>query len=181
FINVTKMPNNNKSLDRVFYYHIEGGFRNRTLSGLFKRIINKVIVNSKIKRKFPLLYQGYDYFAGSQWWCFNTVFTDYLLEFLDKNKQFVRFYKNTFIPDEMFFQTIIMNSPFANTVEPGLTFTDWNLGKPPYPSLIDNIHFPIIKREIDYVSEYGQKQYLYARKFNDHSKGIIEKIDQIIG
>ena len=78
----------------------------------------------------------------------------------------------------MIFQTVIMNSPFKETVANGLTYHDWKIGQPPYPSLIDNIHLPIL-RQVLIDASYGSSKHLFARKFNDESARILNEIEKI--
>jgi hypothetical protein len=65
-----------------------------------------------VKRKFV---EGARWYAGWQWMILNRAFCEYMFtgDVLDK---YVHFFKNTFIPDEGFFQTVIMNSPFRPTL-----------------------------------------------------------------
>jgi hypothetical protein len=78
----------------------------------------------------------------------------------------------------MVFQTIIMNSPFKESIANGVTYDDWTIGNPPYPSLIGQIHLPILKQELIDCS-YGPSAHLFARKFNDESVDILKDIENI--
>jgi hypothetical protein len=130
------------------------------------------------KRQYPSKYSHFELYGGSQWWVFNRYFVKYLLEFCNKNPDFIKFYKHTFVPDEMFFQTIIMNSPFKDTIMNGLIYHDWTIGQPPYPSLISEIHLPILKQDLIDIS-YGLSKLLFARKFNAKNKAILSEIERI--
>lgn len=174
FINQVKLPNANKSLNRIYNYYIEGGYRTKSTKAFFIRILNKFFKKLKIKRKFP--YKGYTFYGGSQWWLLTNDTVKYVLEYIEKNKVFVKFFKHTFVPDEMFFQTIIMNSPMKDFIKPALFYADWSLGKGPYPSLIDEIHLSIIDSGKTVSNFYGKRDIFFARKFNDNSLEIIERI-----
>lgn len=54
-------------------------------------------------------------YTGAQWFILNRAFCDYLVT-SDEINMYESFYRNTFCPDEGFFQTIIMNSSFKDTV-----------------------------------------------------------------
>jgi hypothetical protein len=41
-----------------------------------------------------------------------------VLDYVDANPRFVRFFRSALIPDESFFHTIIANSEFARTLSP---------------------------------------------------------------
>lgn len=180
FINVAKMPLNAKSFSRLENYFIEGGNRiaKWNIKGLLIFGFNMIARKSGFKRQLPKEYSAFDLYAGSQWWGFTSDFVEYLLNFITNNPTFTNYYKNTYIPDEMFFHTIIMNSPFKDTVKNGFVYTDWTIGKPPYPSIIDGIHFPILHEGV--ISDFfGERELLFARKFKDDSDLIINLIDGI--
>ncbi len=69
------------------------------------------------------------FYFGSQWWCLNSVFVCYLNKYLTETPQYIEFFKKTSCPDESFFQTLLMNSPFADTRRDYLHYIDWSEGK----------------------------------------------------
>lgn len=72
-----------------------------------------------LSRLFPRRVPGgLTPYYGSQWWCLSAACVDHILEFVDRHPDFVRFYRHTRIPDEMFFHTIVGNSAFAGSVWP---------------------------------------------------------------
>ncbi|CAM3087871.1 beta-1,6-N-acetylglucosaminyltransferase [Sporolactobacillus spathodeae] len=175
FIEAEPMPTLNKTFDRLFCYRLECD-RDVTLQSLPAKATNRLVRISGIRRAYPQTHQDYRPYAGSQWWAFNNAFVDYLLSFLSTNDEWVSFFKHTFVPDEMFFQTIIMNSPFAHTVRNTLTYTDWESG-PPYPSIIQSMHLRQFKNEFIY-GNHKLAIYCFARKFNDESSKIIDEIEK---
>ena len=57
-------------------------------------------------------------YKGWQWWCLTHECAQYVLNYVDSNRDF-RFFRSTSIPDETFFQTIIANSEFVHTLSAG--------------------------------------------------------------
>lgn len=57
-------------------------------------------------------------FFGSQWWCLN----DPMVKYLDEYPTYIRLFKHSLCPDECFFQTLVINSQYANSVLPYLHF-----------------------------------------------------------
>ena len=57
-----------------------------------------------IKRKIPA---GLEPRYGSQWWCLRQETIDKVLAWVDANPTAYRFYRDVWIPDETFFQTIV--------------------------------------------------------------------------
>jgi hypothetical protein len=77
------------------------GARNALLNLLFR------------KRTFPVNYWPY---AGSQFWLLHRQAIEYIDKFVEKNHDFVRFFHHVRIPDEIFFHTILLNSPLSETI-----------------------------------------------------------------
>lgn len=96
---------------RRLWVSVTGGY-NRTFN-LFKR-------ENNLKVKF---------YFGSSWWCLNSVFVCYLKKYLTETPQYIEFFKKASCPDESFFQTLLMNSPFADTRRDYLHYIDWSEGK----------------------------------------------------
>ncbi|MDR2971146.1 MAG: beta-1,6-N-acetylglucosaminyltransferase [Bacteroidales bacterium] len=113
---------------------------------------------TKIQRFFykrkPYNYQLM--YFGSQWWTLSGNFIEYVLNFLEQNPAYTRYFRYTLIPDEMFFQTIIAHSPFFEQV------TDDNLRLIHFTKNIPN---PIILT-IEDKDVILQSKAFFARKFD---------------
>lgn len=120
------------------------------------------------KRKIP---KGYKAYAGSQWWSISSDCARYIVDFVDSNQSFVNFYKLTACPDEMFFQTIVMNSIYkTNVYNDNLRYIDWSEGQS-HPKILTKNDFCHIK------SSTG----LFARKFDSNfDEEILDMIDDYI-
>jgi hypothetical protein len=121
------------------------------------------------KRKIPNL----KFYGISMFWSFHPDCVAYVLNELDKNPKLKRFFKLSWAPDEFMFQTLLLNSSFANTIK------NWNahfyLHKPnePHPKFLMIEDFDVIKNS----------DKLYARKFKEEIDiQILNKIDsEILG
>ncbi len=60
-----------------------------------------------LKRTHPAHLRPY---AGSQWWTIDMHALNYILNFVSNNPGFSNYHKYTFAPDEVFFQTILLNA-----------------------------------------------------------------------
>ena len=94
-----------------------------------------ISLKSLIKRIFALflrkrkLVDGLKLFGGSSYWCITRECTEYINSFVKNNRRFVNFFKHVGLPDEIFFQTVILNSPFCkNVVNDDLRCIDWSDG-----------------------------------------------------
>jgi Core-2/I-Branching enzyme len=111
-------------------------------------------------RKFPIkrhLPKGLRPFGGSSYWCLPRDCIEYIHELAQRNRAFVDFFKYVDVPDEIFFQTIILNSSFARrAVNDNLRYIEW---KDP------DAGSPAILRKSDF-QKLASSSKLFARKFD---------------
>lgn len=75
------------------------------------------------KRKFP---KGFTPFGGSGWYCLTGDCVKYIYSFVEKNSEFVDFFRYVLVPEEIFFHTIVLNSPFKDkVVNEDLRYIEW--------------------------------------------------------
>ena len=66
-------------------------------------------------------------YGGEAWICLSLAAVRHVVEFARANPRFVRFFEHVLHPDEIFFQTILMNSPLRDTVvDDHLRYIDWS-------------------------------------------------------
>jgi hypothetical protein len=80
---------------------------------LLNRALQKAL-NMFINKR--AMYRNMVTYKGSQWWCLNSESIEYLLKYIKDNRDILRYFKHTHIPDEMFFQIILLNSPLRNKI-----------------------------------------------------------------
>ncbi|MBF0544543.1 MAG: hypothetical protein HQM08_08925 [Candidatus Riflebacteria bacterium] len=120
---------------------------------------------SFFKRVFPRSFKP---FAGSAWFTVPSECVNFMMDFVKKEKNFLAFFKRVMFPDEMFFQTVIMNSPFANQVENcNLRYIKWQSA----PLLIKK----------DSIGDLEKSSAHFARKLDqDVDSEILDLIDKRI-
>ena len=177
FINFARMPENNKSLDRVKYFYISTYEKIFRPDYIFKRLVNLIILKLKISRKYPQKYSGFLLYGGSTWWAMSSDCIKYVVNFIDHNPKFVNFYKNTFIPEEMFFQTIIGNSKFKKSIRKSFTYADWPNKNSSHPASIKRKHVDFFYKQVMKPLD-NENIFLFARKFNDNSDQEVNLINK---
>jgi hypothetical protein len=117
-----------------------------------------------LRRSLPL---GLTPYGGSPYWFLSRPLVDYVHGFVHENPAFARFFEHVFIPDELFFQTIVINSSLANTVENAtLRYADWS--REPAPAVLT-------ARDLDAIAA---SDALLARKFDETMDAeILDLID----
>jgi Core-2/I-Branching enzyme len=132
-------------------------------------------------------------YGGSEWWMLSYGCVAYVLRFVQENPRFVNFYRYTHSADEMFFQSIILNSEWARRVQNfdaymewrsvtsnikensmlaedsfNLRYIDWSVERE-RPSILDERDWHNIRKSSD----------LFARKFHPiRSARLLDLIDQ---
>lgn len=124
-------------LDRFNKYQFYDKFNAKTKIG-FKiimyllKIQNLFGVNRNITKKAPPLY------GGSAWCSLSYECMKYALDYSENNPEFMKSITNTFAPEEMFFQTVLMQSPFKNNlVNDNLVYVDWEFRNGNSPAHLD--------------------------------------------
>jgi hypothetical protein len=114
---------------------------------------NRAHLALPLRRSLPL---GLIPYGGSPYWCLSRELVHYVQGFVLENPAFVRFFEHVFVPDELFFQTIVINSPFANSVEnDNLRYLDWS--RAPAPAVLTS-------GDLDAIVGSAA---LFARKFDE--------------
>jgi hypothetical protein len=112
-------------------------------------------------------------FGGPQWFMLSEPCLRFILNFANTNPDFVRFWKITRCSDEMFFNTIVMNSEFSGRVVNNIyREQDWKKG-PEYPRIFRWDDFDVLNKSPN----------LFARKVditNQESSALMDRIDQEI-
>ena len=102
---------------------------------------------------------------GSQWWCLRRRTVEFLLEFIEKRRDVVRFFRTTWIPDETFFQTLVRHLVPENEISSRsltfLMFTDYGM-----PVTFYNDHYDLLLSQ----------NYLFARKISPEALDLKRRL-----
>lgn len=142
---------------------------------LAKRIIAKLgkyrtfwrLYHSILKRKVPQK----QFFIGSAWFSVQKQIIKHFVESSEQDKHFYRFFKHVAYPDEIYFHTLALNSPWKNTViNSDLRYINWDLLENGGPSTLKATH----------INEIISSNGYFARKWNieteEEFKEIISKL-----
>jgi hypothetical protein len=137
-------------LDRVQYWHLR----------LYGRHIRL-----PWRRSFPLGLRPY---GGGAYWCLSRDCIEYVAHVVAARPDIVSFFHHVDIPDEIFFQTILMNSELGKTVvNDNLRYIDWTRGR--RPAILETGDFDALRAS----------PKLFARKFDVHRDArVLNLIDR---
>lgn len=127
-------------------------------------------IHLPLQRKLP---NGFLPYGGSQWWTLTRDCVEWIVDFVTNNPEFLHFFRYTFIPDELFFQTLLLNSPFRKeVVNDGLRYVDFSRANPTPPAVLLKQDFEFLRNGTD---------ALFARKFDmNRDSEILDLIDREI-
>jgi hypothetical protein len=119
-----------------------------------------------LRRSFP---NGLKPYGGSSYWCLSRDCVEYVYRFIHRNRPFVNYFKYVNVPDEIFFQTILMNSPLAmSVVNDDLRYVVWSVPDSGSPEVLRMGDFEQIARS----------PKLFARKFDTTiDEQVLDRID----
>ena len=163
----------NGGLDRLNHWHfypfgrhmeypVKSPWRFHQLNLLWNQVIDAI----PVERSLP---NGLRPFGGSSYWCLSRECVEYINQFLCRNTWYVRWFKHTWVSDELFFQTILLNSSLkTRLVNNNLRYIQWSRGSPS-PDVLSAMDFDNLART----------DKLFARKFDGTiAPKILDLIDQ---
>ena len=112
--------------------------------------------------------EHYHFYNGSQWFSLPLDVVKYILDFLDENKWYYQFFKNTLCPDEWFFQTLLMNSPYkSKVINENFVYLKWGVE-------LEKRNSPELLSEMD-IKDIGASKKFFARKFDEkYNQAVID-------
>ncbi|GGM87141.1 glycosyl transferase [Dyadobacter beijingensis] len=111
---------------------------------------------------------GLEPVGRSQWMTLTMDAVRYILRYLEEHPEVVRFFRLTWAPDEIIFQTILYNSPFRSSlVNDNLRYIDWSKGQAS----------PKVLTEDDLERMWASGK-LFARKFDlARFPDVVDRLD----
>ena len=143
------------------------------------RAFAKVGLAQRDYRKYLGALQAY---AGKAYWALSREACKYIVEFVAHNPHVGQYFENSNTSDEMYFHTILGNSPFLPRIRRDLVYVDWSQSRGDHPAEINEGHLKFFEsRENIWVEdEWGSGEMLFARKFSDDRLDLVDRIDDII-
>jgi hypothetical protein len=108
-------------------------------------------------------------FQGGQFFTLSRSLTSLVVQMSRAQPRYRRFYRRTAVPDESYFQTLVMNSPRApSVVNNDLRYEDWS----------ENTSHPKVLTEAD-LPALLRSPSLFAKKFDSAIDGrLLDLIDE---
>jgi Family of unknown function (DUF5928)/Core-2/I-Branching enzyme len=105
---------------------------------------------------------------GSQWWCLRRRTVEWVLDFIAKRRDVMRFFRTTWIPDETFFQTLVKHVVPEHEIRSRtltfLMFSDYGM-----PVTFYNDQYDLLLSQ----------DYLFARKISPDAAELKERLGHL--
>ncbi len=133
-----------------------------------------------LRRKLP---EGIRFYGGSLYWVLTRGAVADVLALVNERPDLVRFYRRTWIPDEMFIPTAVLNSPSrATVVSENLTYIRWRSREAPHPDTLGVEDVPTLLAASRGLCEEGARgrRKVFARKFDGAATGteVFDRLDE---
>lgn len=108
---------------RAWHFETLNGQQSGKALQKVQRIANRL----GLKRRLPEPIQHI--YAGSQWWMLNQQACQAILDFIETHPKVMLFFQYTLVPDEMFFQSILMHTDLAPKLSHNaMRYLEWEPG-----------------------------------------------------
>ncbi len=144
----------------------------------------------KLAPKRPDL-EGVELYGGSAHWTLTHDCARHVIDITDRTPRLTKFFQRSHCPDELYFQTVVLNSPFAGNVVPGARLRRWqhNTRSPYVLECGDDLKYvdwdgrregPAILDERDFAA-LRQSGKLFARKMHPIvSRSLLDRLDEAV-
>ena len=140
--------------NRIELFNFYDIFNGKGRAKYLIKIIQDIQKMLKIKRSFKNTLPPL--FGGSTWWSLNRACLTYVIEYTTSFPELLQRLKYTFCSEEIYFQTVIMNSPFSKfVVNDALRYIDWRKRNGNSPAVLDDSDLKMLL----------SSDKLFARKF----------------
>jgi len=156
--------------DRMTLFHLNDVFNRRTIGGKTALIMLTAIQRLfRVERSLP---ENVKLYGGGTYWSLNRACLEYVVDYTKRNPSFLFHFRHTFCPEEILFQTVLLNSPFrGNLVNDNLRYIRWEKRYGSYPAILDSSD----------VGSILSSAALFARKVAyPESQELVDKIDRAV-
>ena len=151
-------------VNRLTYYHLYDFFDAKKYKKEIRKFVRlqmKLGLTRKLPKRFLQLH------GGSTYWTLSKDALKYVIDYTKNNPKFFKRFKYSFCAEELYFHTILLNSPLADrVVNDNLRHIDWSVDRGSTPVVLDERDYEILL----------QGSCLFARKFDKKSMRLKEKI-----
>ena len=177
FINMLKMPAPGYPLSKINHLWYPS---DKPVRRFAAKTLTKLGLANRDYTKHLGDLEGY---AGHACWALSREACEYVVQFADSNPKVREYFRGTCTPDEMYFHTVLGNSPFRSRARRNLLYQAWTLSiSGENRHQIDAQQVSLFARDEKFIvsDEWGSGEMLFARKFSDERLELLDQIDEMI-
>ena len=171
--------NAHSGIERYHYYYLTVNPALKALFFKLYRLVNwqpwlrvkagRFGAKLAFKRRQSIFSNTFVCYAGSQWHTLNRRCIQYVYDFIQSQPKIVDYYRHTMVPDESFFQTVLVNNSDLKLCNDNLRYIAW---EPPYPAIMQS-------QDRNRLMTSGK---FFARKFDiTVDADIFDRLDDHLG
>ncbi len=158
---------NQGGMDRIEYYNLYDALDAKKSISTILKVLNiqkKFGLKRRLSKKLPTLY------GGSTYWSLSRTTTNYINDYNGKNPSLLKRLKHTFCAEEIYMQTVVMNSELKDrAISNNLRFILWEEKHGSNPGVLDEMDFNAIL----------ESDAFFARKFDTPvSESLLQKLKE---
>lgn len=129
-------------------------------------LLNILFLNLFLRSK--KIDRNITYYFWSSWWCLSYESIKYIFDFYKENDNFNTIFQYSDASDEMYFHTVILNSPYKDfCINNNLRYIDWDKNRE-WPAIL-------VKEDFEKIT---RSSALFARKFSPKSKELLDLLNK---
>lgn len=169
FLDVEAMGGPSKPLSRISRTSpLRGDPRKQSL---LLKTLNKLFLLANLRDWQTPLGQMTPY-AGDSWWILSRRAAQEIIDTVEEQPELVNFFRQTWIADEHFFQTILANSPAGYSFASSPMYADWESKTGPYP--------PYFIRDLEeHALLASRTNRMFARKLENAAPSFPEQLTRL--
>jgi hypothetical protein len=171
YLNYVKLPRadwKDGGYDRLVYYNFFDLFNGRTRWG--RRMIHYLVAIQRMvsfRRRIP---RDIEYYGGMTYWSLSSECLSYALRYAAEHPKFMRAFDHSFCAEELFFQTVLLNSPYRDSiVNDDRRFIVWEFRDGNNPATLD---------ERDYEAVMRSPAVFMRKIAYPESSGLVDAVDR---
>ena len=174
---------NQQEAARIYRQHRPYNYKSwryGTMKSKFRVALRKILYSIGVRKPLRFVAEGKEYklYKGSMWWAITPDLAQLAYDTWKKNTQYVRYFHDSFAPDETFIHTLVFNSDYAkHSLGEKERFTRLEDITP--LTFIDYTHDIKVFDETDYHLLVGSGKMFFRKAVTGKSDTLLDRIDRL--
>ncbi|ANY79519.1 hypothetical protein BB934_15875 [Microvirga ossetica] len=122
----------------------------------------------RLKKRMDIGKDQLQLYYGSQWWSLPRLSAEYALETYENNTSLKESFEFSAVPDEMYIQSVLGNSPHLRSITPSPVIVDWSRNPKPY----------VFKHASEFTNNID-RHHAFVRKVPSSSQELLAELERI--